>query len=65
MARGLQEKRTRVTVSFIRSRSRAAGRGGEGADIAIMGVVGLGNGQVWLLVKGRGCKRRLISSRFF
>lgn len=65
IASGLYKKQAWVTVSFIRSRSRAAGCGGEGADIAIMGVVGPENGRVWLLVKGRGNKMRLISSRIF
>lgn len=56
--RGLQWR------SLTGSRSRAARRGGEGANMAIREVVGPGNGQVWLLVKGRACKKRLISSRF-
>ena len=55
-ASGLYKKKTWVTVSFIRSHSRPAGRGGEGADIAIMGVVGPGSRQVWLLVRGEAVR---------
>lgn len=64
LARRWYEKRAWVTVSFLQRRSRAMGRRGEGAGRAIMGVVGPGSEQVWLLVKGRSCNRRLISTRF-